>query len=63
MTSLFPRANSLALGVLAATAAVLVAACGTGPIPGQSATTTTSTSSSSSSGSSGAAPRPPPRRR
>ncbi len=53
MTSLFPRANSLALGVLAATAAVLVAACGTGPIPGQSATTTTGTSSSSSSGASG----------
>ncbi len=51
MTSLFPRANSLALGMLAAAAALMVAACGTGPIPGQSgSTTTTSSSGTSSSG-------------
>ncbi|MHB1524806.1 MAG: cupredoxin domain-containing protein [Candidatus Dormibacteria bacterium] len=50
MTSLFPRVNSLALGVLAAATALVVVACGTGPIPGQSTTTTSSSSSSSSSG-------------
>jgi plastocyanin len=52
MTSLLSRRPSLFLGLLAASSAVLLAACGTGPIPGQSSTSTTSTSTSTSSTSS-----------
>jgi len=53
MTSLLSRRPSLFLGLLAASTAVLLAACGTGPIPGQSSTSTTSTSTSSTSSSGG----------
>ena len=53
MTSLLSRRPSLFLGLLAASAALLLAACGTGPIPGQPTTSTTSTSTSSTSSSGG----------
>jgi plastocyanin len=53
MTSLLSRRPSIFLGLLAASAALLVAACGTGPIPGQSTTTTSTSTSTSSTSTSG----------
>ncbi len=52
MTHPSPHRPTLLLGLAAAAAAILVAACGTGPIPGQSASSSNTTSSSSSSSSS-----------
>lgn len=53
MTRLFSGRPSIALGLVAAAASLLIAACGTGPIPGQSANQSTTSTNSSKGGSSG----------
>ncbi|HVD03979.1 MAG TPA: plastocyanin/azurin family copper-binding protein [Candidatus Dormibacteraeota bacterium] len=52
MTRLFPGRPSIAIWLVATTAALFVAACGTGPIPGQSANQSSTSTNSSPGGSS-----------